>query len=430
MNRSEWEEFICSPQHAGRHLSSIGRGVAGGTATAVDLPTLRAFLDKLSEDRRDVEVLANVVDLLTAPYLSFVRRELPRLLDHLSNEVLSPEETSGPKLRGNPRWDKTYLGRLNGTVPRLKFVTRSAHRSFELPENSLLRWLLEELRNAIIGIERRCGSAALHPDLREIGRAVDHALRHHWLRAVRVPPRIEHPMLAAALRHRNPGYRLAADLARLRAAFANRNPDRRWGSIVSLLAVNYLRPINDDDLFELYVLVMVLDVLTGELGLPEPDEIGLVVPGRSHVASYRLNDGRLLVYFDQSPERVTGHTSEYVRVIRAHEGVTGSARRPDLILAVDRNGERELLIIEAKRSEDGPYLSDSIYKIFGYLFDIFRAEVPVASQPKAILISPARIRPTVTDRRGLGVAICGDGDRALLAQLIRESILSPYQPGC
>ena len=65
MGREAWREFICSPYHAGRHLSVIGRGVSGSVSDAVDLETLRAFLERLSNAYRDVQFLGDAVDLIT-----------------------------------------------------------------------------------------------------------------------------------------------------------------------------------------------------------------------------------------------------------------------------------------------------------------------------------------------------------------------------
>jgi hypothetical protein len=36
------------------------------------------------------------------------------------------------------------------------------------------------------------------------------------------------------------------------------------------------------------------------------------------------------------------------------------------MLVANRNGEQRVIFVEAKRTSDGPYISDSIYKVFGY----------------------------------------------------------------
>ena len=133
--------------------------------------------------------------------------------------------------------------------------------------------------------------------------------------------------------------------------------------------MNWLEPVNDDDLFELYVLVLVLDIIAEELNFGTPTEYGLLTTGRRHVALFEKDNSTLSVYFDQSPAAILGNPSAYGTVLRSYTGVSGSERRPDLMLVLTQGNERREIIVEAKRTSDGPYTSDSIYKVFGYLHD-------------------------------------------------------------
>jgi hypothetical protein len=76
-----------------------------------------------------------------------------------------------------------------------------------------------------------------------------------------------------------------------------------------LLAANWLEPVDPDDLFELYALVLVLDLLEVELGLGPPMQYGLAVPGRDHVAMFETEGNRVRVFFDQSPASVLDYSS-------------------------------------------------------------------------------------------------------------------------
>ena len=117
MSRQAWNEFICSPERAGRHLSAIGRGVAGAQSDAIDLTVLQAFLERLRDATDDVRLLGSTVDLITGDYALFAKEPLHRVLDALSNEMLSHEQIVGPGLRGNPRWDRTLLLRMPSPFP-------------------------------------------------------------------------------------------------------------------------------------------------------------------------------------------------------------------------------------------------------------------------------------------------------------------------
>ncbi|HVH73291.1 MAG TPA: hypothetical protein VM755_00090 [Stellaceae bacterium] len=398
MGREQWRDFICSPYHAGRHLASIGSAIGKSVADAIEIAELQAFLDRVGSNR-DVQVLADVIDLLRAEYLDFIDTDLARVLDHLSNEMIHVEEIIGPALRGNPRWDRTILGRLSGALAPGKYVTRTAHRSFDLPENLLLRWLVEHLTATIRDIGRRTGPEGLHPQLRAIAARSEEALRHHWMSDVPRTTVLAPQMLTSAERHRRGEYRRAAELARTRNSLGSRDPDQRWHAILMLLAVGWLEPISDDDLFELYSLVLVLDVLSNELGLGSPVEYGLLLRDRRHVALFETENGVVRVFFDQSPAVALGIQGQYTAIRDTHSGITGAERRPDILVTFDpaeKASPPQRLIVEVKKSTDGRYLSDSIYKAFGYLYD-FQALWAAPIAPRIILVVPEGVAPKATN---------------------------------
>jgi len=368
MSRQDWHAFISSPQRAGRHLSSIGRGVAGSQADAIDLNVLQAFLERLN-DSADATLLGSAVDLICGGYCDFVETKLSRLLDSLSNEMLAQQQVVGPGLRGNPIWDKTILGRLSGSLSRTHFVSRTAHRSFDLPENQLLAWLLTDLVRAVDQVEYVVGSSRLHPQLRSLQMRSEAAQNHHWLGSIPSPLRPTSEMIAAARRHRREEYRSAAKLATRRLELQANDREARWYTVLSLLAVNWLEPLNDDDLFELYVLLLTIDVIALELGFGEPIEYGLVTSRRGHVAKFECSRGSIEVFFDQSATTALGIRTMVQKVIASHSGISGSSRRPDIILRLKDEAGVRVALVEMKRTDDGRYVSDSIYKVFGYLFD-------------------------------------------------------------
>lgn len=423
-DRDNWRDFICSPHHAGRHLASIGTSVGTSVAEAIDTAELQAFLNRVGSEK-DVQVLADVVDLLRPEYLDFIDNDLARVLDHLSNEMVRVEEIVGPALRGNPRWDRTILGRMSYSLPVGKYFTRTAHRSFDLPENLLLRWLIDHLANTIRDIGRRTGLDALHPQLRLIASRCEEALRHHWMSGVPATPMLTPQMITVAERHRRPEYRSAAGLARSRNGLSSRDKDFRWHAILMLLAVGWLEPISDDDLFELYVLVIVLDVLSDELGLGNPVEYGLLLRERRYVAAFEGTAGTVRVFFDQSPATALGIPGRYTAVRDAHLGISGAERRPDILVefdSIDPELASTRILVEVKKTTDGRYLSDSIYKAFGYLYD-FQDLWAGGTGPhrKIILVVPEG----VSSREGVSVPevmITSARDREALAQGLRPIV--------
>lgn len=294
----------------------------------------------------------------------------------------------GPMLRGNIRWDQTFTDRQSGRISPAQFVTRLPFRNFTLPENELVKWLIDDLTHTVSAIELRLGSKSLPAQLLTIRNGCRDSTEHPWFKEVEPPRTLAQHMVTAARRQRLPSYRLAANLAQRRSAYADRDRQARWNSILELLSANWLAPISDDDLFELYALTLVLDALEKEAGLGLPTEFGLAVPGRAHVAQYQKGSSVVRVFFDQSPVVFLDAHSFQLDVLGVHYGVRMAPRRPDIVVVHDQTKKRRVIFVEAKKSADAGYLSDSIYKGFGYITDFRTLWSDSPSNPKVVLLVP------------------------------------------
>lgn len=421
--RQQWRDFICDPTRAGRHLSSAGRAAAGAAAAPISDPVLAEFLQRLSGGETDVSLLASAVDLAAGDYRDFCVRFLPPLLDSLANERVGENAVVGPALRGSARWDLTAVGRMSGRLLPTQFVTRLPVRSFAMPENELVRWLVEDLARAVAVVAGRVGARSLPPQFAAIREGCDGALGHEWFRQVPPPRSLEPTMQAAAATQRLPGYRAAAALAARRSRFQARNRATRWRHSLDLLVANWLEPVDPDDLFELYALVLVLDLLEVELGLGPPTQYGLVVPGRDHVALFESGDDRVRVFFDQSPASVLDYPSYQMRILGAHVGVRGALRRPDVLVVRDGTAGRRVCLVEVKRTADSGYISDSVYKALGYISDFRAIWAASPRDPKVIVLFPEEIGPRAgTDLSREEVVLASSMDRATLAASLRSAL--------
>lgn len=225
-------------------------------------------------------------------------------------------------------------------------------------------------------------------------------------------------MMAAASRHRRPEYRIAAKLAQRRIEIETPDDQARWYNILALLAVNWLEPVSDDDLFELYVLVLTLDLLAEEVGLGEPVEYGLVTRGRGYVALFQKEDLTVRVFFDQTPSAILKLKPRYAGVVNAHRGLTGGQRRPDIMLVSNVGNDQRIVLIEMKKSSDGRYLSDSVYKVFGYLYDFGHQ---IADKLRAVLVVPTGVAHHGTESLPAVVVASGD-DRAGFSKAVKDAL--------
>lgn len=196
----QWKEFVLDPRRAGRYLSNIGASVEAEQGPAIDPTVVQHFLDALSAGSADVWFLGSVVDLLSASYASFCTQALPSLLDSLSNEHVGENAVVGPAVRGNVRWDLTATARQSGRISPVQFVTRLPARSFVLPENQLVRWLVDSLERSVREVEERIGSKGLPRQLRMIRDGCREANKHPWFKDVPSPRSPEPNMITSALR--------------------------------------------------------------------------------------------------------------------------------------------------------------------------------------------------------------------------------------
>jgi len=421
-NRERWRDFVCSPDHAGRHLSSIGSSVIGAKSDQISVDELEAFLNRLEGGYSDVVFLAMVIELVGGGYLQYLEHVLPDLLDQLSSETERHDEVVGPALKGAPRWGQTIIGRLSGQLRYGRYYSRAAHRSYDLPENRVVRWLVGSIASIAGDIVRRSPGGRVPEQIARIVRASEDLLLHPVLSEINASEAFDDYDGEVAENSSRLEYRQAAALAGSLVRITEADSSAKWHAILMLLAVNWLEPISDDDLFELYVLVLVIDVLVHEVGLGEPSEFGLVRTGRRHVAKFDVLDGSVEIYFDFSVAAILGQRGRYFDVLDEYPSASGSERRPDIVIVHrDSVSKPKTALVEVKRSESDRYISDSIYKVFGYLFDYQDIWNEDARQPRAILAVPG----TVTRRSGRAsgpVGIVSGDDRETLAEMLSASL--------
>jgi hypothetical protein len=215
------------------------------------------------------------------------------------------------------------------------------------------------------------------------------ALNSTYLREVTVPRRATSLMRQRAKRHRSRRYKR---LAALQRQFERSLIEDRWQSVLRLLKKGWLEPIEEDDLFELYSLVVILVVLEHDVALGPPRP-GLIRKGRKQVATFNPPSMgiRVEVYFDQSPAKHLGYSSAYSAILDAYQGIRGSSHRPDIIVRIiDFAGAVvRTILFEAKNTEKDSYKRSSVYKALAYLKDFEEVwAVDPGQRPKAVLVFP------------------------------------------
>jgi hypothetical protein len=421
---ADWATFICSPEHAGRFLCPVGDAEYTSGPALTD-ERIQRFCDRLGHAGPDAMLLARLYLLLGPDFAHFFSTSLPALLRAVSHSTAGTQELSRRGVRGKVLWPQTLRARASGKATAGSFFVRRAERSSDVPENQLLRLFLTDVVRSVDATAKEVGTGAVLEELKQIRRHAITALRNPYLKEVAETRKATALMRRRARRHRNRHYRPLTDR---RADFDAAIRDGKWATLYRLLRSGWFKPVNREDLFELYLLVLILDVLANDLGFGDPVEYGLIRPNREHVAWFSRADGaEVWVYFDQSPKTIFGTASIYGAMRGLYTFPHGSERRPDIVLRARSTTlpERRLLV-EAKETADDEYMRGSVYKVFGYLYDFRAMWDPLPDQaPKAVLVFPEKValRTGTTDVDREVVLASGElSQRGRIVELLKRVV--------
>ena len=261
-------------------------------------------------------------------------------------------------------------------------------RSFELPENQLFKVVLLQIRGLS---QQMTHLASLEQDGLELSRidtgspsedwqtrianvrfAVNEALRHVHLREVEVPKQISPRIIVRTNQARNKSYRKAVSSYYLERQLIAR-PD--YVVLRNIVEERVLVPLSDDTLYELFILFEIIRVLG------PPIQMRLIDYTTKEIATFRIGGKSVKLYYQRVRDLL--ESSKYKQMFEDYD-LPVAARRPDMILVLEIEGKK-VLLVEVKRSSDKDYISDSVYKVLGYLAD-FEEEFQKDQKPKAVLV--------------------------------------------
>ena len=265
-----------------------------------------------------------------------------------------------------------------------RFVVRNRRRSFALPENVLVRGVVEQLL-AALGLLRRAevldnkgwGAAA-----RRCEGALRHQLESTRLREV-PDEQTSSREIAAALAARHPAYVAAVDWhGALSAALRSSRPE----DLARLLAEGALMPLSRPARFELAVALQLLEATHRRLApLGFELERTLVVSGRKEFAALRRGGDVVQLFHDHTPPAAVGPHDRGV----AHYLGRGGRMRPDVCVIVRRDGVMVGgVVVEVKLTQSLSYAQQGYAEAL-----IYSREYPafLKGWPKAVLVTTAPV---------------------------------------
>jgi hypothetical protein len=378
--------------------------VAIATATDLSHDAISEFLTGLAKAGVDYASLVTAL-LLLGSVREFLELQLDGLLRSLNHEAARTEQVLGPALKGNPSWGKTVVSRVGQRIRPHEFIVHRPERSADLPENQLLKRVLADITEAANLLQSVGESGAVAQELLAISSRALAGLRSGSLTNVTLPRNTSAIMHARARRARHVGYSSVESIALLFREIKDVDRESNWRAAFALLQNDWLEPIDDDDLFELFTLALVLKSVEQYSGFGPPIGVALLTKGRDWLAKFKQDARIVEVYFDQSPVSRFDCSSEFIAVVSAHVGIPGKAHRPDILVrAWYGDGVSRVTILECKNSTSADYISESIYKVMGYILDFESLWTAPHSHPiQAVLVVPTGIRlrrgPTATVQR-------------------------------
>jgi hypothetical protein len=331
--------------------------------------------------KRDFETLRRLNFALSDDVAEFLSEHVPhfvRMTPSTTQHMV--EDRSGPP-RGRIDWLRTYARRTQSGSDPTRFVTRAIERSADTAAARLFAFLLGRIAENSEWLEKR-----QIPELArtQLLNSADSARRNSVAlrgRGVRPINRLTAREVGPLRKSRRPDV-LAA--VRLYDLYVNVVELANENLLRNLLRQKQLAPEDLDDLFEVWTLLVLVEVhLRQGWELREAILIGGdTSPKRPKFTLDK--DGATVEMFYQTVPSEMGKSSAYKSIFSEYD-LDASMRRPDVTVRVTwPTGQVQRLIVEVKRTRDQRYILDSVYKTLGYLSDFKDTVGP--NSPLAMLV--------------------------------------------
>lgn len=349
------------------------------------LPNLEYHLKSLTGLSEEELHLLKTVHFLLSPAVKELLEELPHIMRNLSHSTQKEVLECKGIIRGKIDWNLTYKERFSqGYNDPSLFICKPASKMYDLPENQLLRFMLWKIRSLAESIDLQIPEELLLKEKWDnwseiiISRYFEAKKysKNIYFQNISMPRFIKPKTLQKAKTHRNKSYQKVASCYEL---YEDLFLIKEESTIRELIEKQILEPLNNDKLFEIYVLFNLLNVLEKRSGKLD---IGLLKPNLKYTAKYNENNNEMYIFYQQMPEEF-GKNSKYKDIFENYN-LNVSLRRPDILLEIQNSNKSSYIIIEVKRSKNRDYIVESVYKVLGYIYD-FEECFKTSKNPQGVL---------------------------------------------
>ena len=350
------------------------------------LPNLEVLLKSLTGLTDEELNLLKTVHFLLSDEVERLIIELPKLLRNLSHSTNKELVESRGIIRGRVDWNMTFKERYSqGFNDPSLFICQPSIKIYDLPENQLLNFVLWKIRSLSEKIDLEISEELLDAEewknwqdkIVTIYLKVKKISKNIYFQQISIPRSIKPKTIQKAYRHRNQSYDKVAACYELYEKLFITNDQK---VLRELLEKQTLKPLNDDKLFEIYVLIKLLDFLDK---LPGKLRFGLLKPDLDYTAQFVSEEMNICIFYQKIPSNFK-NISKYKSIFNFYD-LQVRVRSPDIILGIITNENEYYQIIEVKRTKSRNYIVDSVYKVLGYIND-FEKSLQRTPNPKGVLV--------------------------------------------
>lgn len=357
-------------------------------------------LDLLGElSGQDIEQLRAFAFLGSDPVKALMR-ELPRLLRALPQAAVR-RTRDVREIRGPVRWpDTTVLQARSGDQGR--FIVVDQNRSHDLPENRSLVFVLGRMSAA-----RRRSAKGVQTSLPDV---------EAYLRMPALSGITSGPALSGLDRQRlraSRNRRLRELVIPVLTAHDRLYQDDRT-YLLSALSKRIWLPEGDARLYELWCLFRLVETLIQDgWQVSRMALLGSLSRGRPTFVMDR-EGVTVHVAFQTAPDSLVEH-SRYGATLDAY-GLSSGQRRPDIVISTP-GAEPRHMIVEVKLTQDRTYITESIYKVLGYLAD-FSHGLRHSGEAAAVLVVWSGVNENVAAGQRFRIVTADGVDGGGLAKIV------------
>ena len=340
---------------------------------------------KRLKDDDELKLLKKIHFLLSDEVAVFIETS-KKLVRNLSHSTRNHDIISRGMIRGSIDWCKTYEERSkegfkNGSI----FACKTTNKIYDLPENQLFKFLINRIismtRNSSIGDKtplklEESEKDIWHNDILRTRRTALQIRKNSRMRDISDVDYIKPKTVRKAFKNKNNQYKAVVDCYLLyRKIFLE---DDNLENLMDLINKQILEPMNDNKLYEIYLLFKLIEVL------PEEElKLNLLRPNGRFIAQSVLNDKTVSIYYQKLPKSFKSTSKRHVLSNIYRKFGIGTAI-PDIIVEIEDEEGIRYRIIEVKNSVEKDYLKEGLNEVLAYLTDF--EDVCFTQKMKGILI--------------------------------------------